>query len=130
MVLNFTKLRQQQDAMLSGLRDRTKAYLSKWGYAQRQLAEAVQISETHLNDFLQSKRGLGEVMYAKMEHVLSLNANQRKLQFYRGGNSGARATHGQVMGNAVKGQIKFGDIDAVADTHAEFYKFNQKRMEA
>ena len=81
MVLNFTKLRTQQEAMLSSLRGRTKTYLSKWGYTQRQLAEAVKISETHLNDFLQAKRGLSETAFFNMEHVLSLNATQGALTF-------------------------------------------------
>jgi transcriptional regulator with XRE-family HTH domain len=132
MVLNFTKLRQQQDAMLSSLRDRTKTYLNKWGYTQRQLAEAVQISETHLNDFLQAKRGLSETAFFKIEHVLSLNATQRKLQFYKSGNTGARFCNMQHKGQNIPGQIKLAKYDngAVNETHAAFSKYNQDRMEA
>src|ERR1700756_5866387 len=106
MVLNFTELRTQQEAMLSSLRDRTKTYLSKWGYTQRQLAEAVKISETHLNDFLQAKRGLSKTAFFKIDQILSLNATQRKLQFYKGGNTGARFTNLQHKGQNVPGQIK------------------------
>jgi hypothetical protein len=36
----------------------------------------------------------------------------------------------QAKGQNIKGQTVFGDIDAVADTHAEFSKYYQKRMEA
>src|ERR1700758_1009822 len=111
MVLNFSKLRTQQEAMLSSLRDRTKTYLSKWGYTQRQLAEAVKISETHVNDFLQAKRGLSETAFINMEHILSLNATQRKLQFYRGGNSTPRICNLQHKGHNVKGQINLTKFD-------------------
>jgi transcriptional regulator with XRE-family HTH domain len=132
MVLNFAKLRTQQEAMLSSLRDRTKTYLSKWGYTQRQLAEAVKISETHVNDFLQAKRGLSEAAFFKIDQVLSLNATQRKLQFYKGGNTGARFTNLQHKGPNVPGQIKLAKYEGgvVEQTHREFSKFNQDRMEA
>jgi hypothetical protein len=36
----------------------------------------------------------------------------------------------QWKGRNIPGQINFNTIDAVADTHAEFSKYNQERMEA
>jgi hypothetical protein len=130
MVVNLSKILQQKADVLQSLRDRTKTYLSKWGYTQKTLAYAVGISETYLNDFLNGRRGMSEVPFAKIEQVLSLNATQRKLQFYNGGNSGARMANLQSKGNTVKGQIKFEKIGAIEETRAAFEKINENRMEA
>jgi DNA-binding transcriptional regulator YdaS (Cro superfamily) len=75
--------------VLQSLRDRTKVYLSKYGYTRKAMAAAVGISETYLNDFLNGRRGMSPIPFAKIEQVLSLNAQQRKLQFYTGGNTGS-----------------------------------------
>jgi transcriptional regulator with XRE-family HTH domain len=132
MVVNLSKILQQKADVLQSLRERTKAYLSKWGYSQKQMASAVGISETYLSDFLNGRRGISEVPFAKIEQVLSLTATQRKLQFYKGGNSGARFTNLQQKGQNVAGQIKLAKYEGgvVEQTHREFSKFNQDRMEA
>jgi len=132
MVVNLSKILQQKADVLQSLRERTKAYLSKWGYSQKQMASAVGISETYLSDFLNGRRGISEVPFAKIEQVLSLTATQRKLQFYKGGNSGARFTNLQQKGQNVPGQIKLAKYEGgvVEQTHREFSKFNQDRMEA
>jgi transcriptional regulator with XRE-family HTH domain len=132
MVVNLSKILQQKADVLQSLRDRTKTYLSKWGYSQKAMASAVGISETYLNDFLSGRRGMSEVPFAKIEHVISLKADQRKLQFYTGGNSGARMANLQSKGQNIKGQVKFGDKygDVINQTHVAFSKINQDRMEA
>jgi transcriptional regulator with XRE-family HTH domain len=132
MVLNLSKIMQQKTDVLQSLRERTKSYLAKFGYSQKAMASAVGISETYLNDFLNARRGMSVQPFAKIEQVLSLNANQRKLQFYTGGNTGARLCNLQAKGRNVKGQVKFGDSygDVIEETHAAFSKFNQTRMEA
>jgi transcriptional regulator with XRE-family HTH domain len=132
MVVNLSKILQQKADVLQSLRERTKTYLSRWGYSQKAMASAVGISETYLNDFLNGRRGMSVQPFAKIEQVLSLNANQRKLQFYTGGNTGARLCNLQAKGRNVKGQVKFGDSygDVIEETHAAFSKFNQTRMEA
>jgi transcriptional regulator with XRE-family HTH domain len=132
MVLNLSKILQQKDDVLQGLRDRTKTYLSKWGYSQKQMASAVGISETYLSDFLNGRRGMSEIPFAKIEHILSLSATQRKLQFYKGGNTGARMANLQSKGHNIKGQVKFSDryADVIDETHAAFSKITRDRMEA
>lgn len=79
MVVNLSKILQQKADVLQSLRERTKNYLAKFGYSQKALAAAVGISETYLNDFLNGRRGMSEIPFAKIEHVLSLNATHRKL---------------------------------------------------
>lgn len=130
MVVNLSKILQQKSDVLQSLRDRTKVYLSKHGYTQKAMAAAVGISETYLNDFLNGRRGMSEVPFAKIEQVLSLNAQQRKLQFYAGGNTGARACHLQAKGKEKKGQISYDKSygDVLDETHAAFSKINQNRM--
>ena len=130
MVVNLSKILQQKADVLQSLRDRTKVYLSKYDYTQKAMASAVGISETYLNDFLNGRRGLSAIPFSKIQHILSLNANQRKLQFDKGGNTGTRMCNLQAKGRNIPGQIKFNSVDAVADTHAEFFKYNQQRMEA
>jgi len=132
MVVNLSKNLQQKADVLQSLRERTKAYLSKWGYSQKQMASAVGISETYLSDFLNGRRGMSEVPFAKIEQVLSVNATQRKLQFYTGGNTGARMCNLQARGKNLEGQVKFGEKygDVINQTHAAFSKINQDRMEA
>src|ERR1700748_3408690 len=129
MVVNLSKILQQKADVLQSLRERTKAYLSKWGYSQKQMASAVGISETYLSDFLNGRRGMPEVPFAKIEQVLSVNATQRKLQFYTGGNTGARMCNLQARGKNLwrnsakqtqwqKGTHIFGDVLAVATPSA------------
>jgi DNA-binding transcriptional regulator YdaS (Cro superfamily) len=132
MVVNISKILQQKADVLQSLRDGTKTYLSKWGYTQKAMASAVGISETYLNDFLNGRRGMSPIPFAKIEHVLSLNATQRKLQFYTGGNTGVRARHLQSKGNNLKGQVTYDKSygDVIDETHAAFSKINQNRMEA
>jgi transcriptional regulator with XRE-family HTH domain len=132
MVLNLSKVLQQKADVLQSLRDRTKTYLQKFGYSQKAMASAVGISETYLNDFLNSRRGMAEVPFAKIEQILSLNVNQRKLQFYKGGNTGTRMCNLQAKGKTLKGQVKFDRsyADVIDETHAAFSKINQERMEA
>lgn len=130
MVVNLSKILQQKADVLQSLRDRTKSYLAKHGYSQKAMASAVGISETYLNDFLNGRRGMSPIAFAKIEQVLSLKASQRKLQFYTGGNTGARMCNLQAKGKGIKGQITFDTIDAVANNHAAFSKYNQNRMEA
>jgi transcriptional regulator with XRE-family HTH domain len=129
MILNLRKLYSQQEAMFSSLRDRAKTYLAKYGYHQKQMAEAIGVSETHMADFLSAKRGLSETPFVKLEHILSLNANQRKLQFYKGGNTDTRMCNLQSKVRNIKGQIKFDSIEAIEETHAAFSKFNQDKLE-
>jgi hypothetical protein len=130
MVVNLSKILQQKADVLQSLRDRTKTYLSKWGYTQKAMATAVGISETYLNDFLNGRRGMSPIPFAKIEHVLSVSATQRKLQFYTGGNTGTRMCNLQAKGNVVKGQVKFEEIGVIEETHAAFAKIKQNRMEA
>ena len=132
MVVNLSKILQQKAGVLQSLRERTKAYLSKWGYSQKQMASAVGISETYLSDFLNGRRGMSEVPFAKIEQVLSVNATQRKLQFYTGGNTGARMCNLQARGKNLEGQVKFIDKygDVIRETQVAFSKFNQNRTEA
>jgi transcriptional regulator with XRE-family HTH domain len=132
MVVNLSKNLQQKADVLQSLRERTKAYLSKWGYSQKQMASAVGISETYLSDFLNGRRGMSEVPFAKIEQVLSVNATQRKLQFYTGGNTGARMCNLQARGKNLEGQVKFIDKygDVIRETQVAFSKFNQNRTEA
>jgi transcriptional regulator with XRE-family HTH domain len=131
MILNLSKLHSQQEAMFSSLRDRTQAYIAKFGYRQNQIAEAIGVSESHIADFLSARRGLSDITFAKLEHILSLNATQRKLQFYTGGNTGTRMCNLQAKGKTLKGQVKFGDSygDAIQETKAAFSKFNQEKLE-
>jgi transcriptional regulator with XRE-family HTH domain len=131
MVLNLSKVLQQKTDVLQSLRERTKSYLAKFGYTQKAMAAAVGISETYLNDFLNGRRGMSVQPFAKIEQVLSLNATQRKLQFYTGGNTGARMCNLQAKGRNVKGQVKFGDSygDVIEETQVAFSKFNENRME-
>ena len=70
MVVNLSKILQQKADVLQSLRERTKVYLSKHGYTQKAMASAVGISETYLNDFLNGRRGMPEIPFAKIEHVL------------------------------------------------------------
>ena len=132
MVLNLSKILQQKADVLQSLRDRTKVYLSKHGYTQKSMAAAVGISETYINDFLNGRRGMSEIPFAKIEQVLSLNATQRKLQFYSGGTTGTRACHLQSKGRNIKGQVTYDKSyrDAIEETKVAFSKFNQNRMEA
>jgi hypothetical protein len=130
MVVNLSKILQQKADVLQSLRDRTKTYLSKWGYSQKAMSSAVGISETYLNDFLNGRRGMSEVPFAKIEHVLSLKADQRKLQFYQGGNTGARMANLQSKGKTLKGQIKFDKIAVIEQTHAAFFKNEPKQDES
>jgi transcriptional regulator with XRE-family HTH domain len=132
MVLNLSKVLQQKADVLQSLRDRTKVYLSKHGYTQKAMASAVGISETYMNDFLNGRRGMSEIPFAKIEQVLSLSATERKRQFYTGGNTGARACHLQSKGRNVRGQVSYDKSygDVVAETHVAFQKLNQNRMEA
>ena len=132
MVVNLSKILQQKADALQSLRDRTKVYLSKHGYTQKSMASAVGISETYLADFLNGRRGMSPIPFAKIEQILSLNAGQRKLQFYNGGNTGARACHLQSKGKNVKGQVTYGKSygDAIEETQAVFSKFNKNRTEA
>jgi transcriptional regulator with XRE-family HTH domain len=132
MVLNLSKVLQQKADVLQSLRERIKIYLSKWGYSQKAMANAVGISETYLNDFLNGRRGMSEVPFVKIEHLLSLNATQRKLQFYCGGNTGTRACHLQSKGENIKGQVKYDKSfgDAIKETQVAFSKYNKNRMEA
>ena len=76
--------------MFASLRARTRAYIAKFRYRQNQIAEAIGVSESHIADFLSARRGLSDITFAKLEHILSLSAAQTKLQFYRGGNTGPR----------------------------------------
>jgi hypothetical protein len=105
MVLNLSRILQQKADVLQSLRDRTRSYLSKWGYSQKAMAAVVGITETYLNDFL---------------------------QFYKSGNTGARFCNMQHKGQNIPGQIKLAKYDngAVNETHAAFSKYNQDRMEA
>ena len=132
MVVNLSKILQQKADVLQSLRDRTKVYLDKFGYSQKAMASAVGISETYLNDFLNGRRGMAEVPFAKIEQILSLNATQRKLQFYTGGNTGTRMCNLQAKGRTLKGQVKFADSygDVIEETRAAYSKINQERMEA
>jgi transcriptional regulator with XRE-family HTH domain len=132
MVLNLSKVLQQKADVLQSLRERTRIYLSKWGYSQKAMASAVGISETYLNDFLNGRRGMSEIPFAEIEHLLSLNATQRKLQFYCGGNTGTRACHLQSKGQNIKGQVTYDKSygDAIEKTQVAFSKFNKNRMEA
>ena len=132
MVVNLSKILQQKADVLQSLRERTKAYLSKWGYSQKQMASAVGISETYLSYFLNGRRGMSEVPFAKIEQVLSVNATQRKLQFYTGSNTGARMCNLQARGKNLEGQVKFIDKygDVIRETQVAFSKFNQNRTEA
>jgi len=132
MVVNLSKILRQKADVLQNLRDRTKVYLSKYGYAQKAMAAAVGISETYLADFLNGRRGMSEIPFAKIEQVLSLNAGQGKLQFYKGGNTGARACHLQSKGKNIKGQVSYDKSygDAIEGTQVAFSKFNKNRMEA
>jgi transcriptional regulator with XRE-family HTH domain len=116
--------------VLQSLRDRTKAFLSKHEYSQKAMASAVGISESYLNDFLNGRRGMSVEPFAKIEHILSLKARQRKLQFYTGGNTGARMPNLQTNGKFIAGQVTFNTIDAIGDTHAQFAKFNQNETKA
>jgi transcriptional regulator with XRE-family HTH domain len=116
MVVNLSKILQQQADVLQSLRDRAKDYLVKFGYSQKAMASAVGISETYLSDFLNGRRGMTEVPFAKIEQVLSLSATQRKLQFYNGGNTGARMCKLQARGKNLKGQVKFGTNTATLST--------------
>ena|ERR1700747_2969124 len=131
-IISLSKILQQKDDVLQSLRDRTKSYLSKWGYSPKAMANAVGISETYLCDFLNGRRGMAVEPFAKIEQILSLNATQRKLQFYKSGNTGARFCNMQHKGHTIPGQIKLAKFEngAVAETHAAFSKFNQDRMEA
>jgi transcriptional regulator with XRE-family HTH domain len=131
MMLNLSKLHSQKEAMFSSLRDRVKAYLEKFEYTQKQISAVIGVSQSHLADFLSGRRGLSDITFSKIEHVLSLNATQRKLQFYRGGSTGSRMCNLQAKGKNVKGQVKFGDSygDVIDETHAAFQKINQNRME-
>jgi transcriptional regulator with XRE-family HTH domain len=131
MVLNLSKVLQQKADVLQSLRDRTKTYLSKWGYSQKAMASVIGISETYLNDFLNGRRGMSEVPFAKIEQILSLNATQRKLQFYSGGNTGARICNLQHKGHNVKGQINLNKFDngAVAETREAFSNLLERKME-
>ena len=132
MVLNLSKVLQQKADVLQSPRERTKVYLSKHGYTQKAMASAVGISETYLNDFLNGRRGLSAIPFSKIEHVLSLNATQRRLQFYCGGNTGPRMCNLQAKGKNLKGQVKFGDSygNVINEIHAAFSKINQNKMEA
>jgi transcriptional regulator with XRE-family HTH domain len=132
MMLNLRKLYSQQEAMFSSLRDRVKAYLAKFGYHQNQIAAVIGVSESHIADFLSARRGLSDITFAKLEHVISLNANQRKLQFYTGGSTGTRMCNLQARGKTLRGQVKFDRSygDAIQETKAAFSKINQERMEA
>jgi transcriptional regulator with XRE-family HTH domain len=131
-IISLSQILQQKADVLQSLRDRTKTYLSKFGYSQKVMAAAVGISETYLNDFLNGRRGISEVPFAKIEHVLSLKADQRKLQFYTGGNTGTRMCNLQAKGKTLKGQVKFGDSygDVIQETKAAYSKINQEKMEA
>ena len=117
--------------MFASLRDRTKAYIAKFGYRQNQVAEAIGVSESHMADFLSARRGLSETTFAKLEHVLSLSTTQRKLQFYKSGNTGARFCNLQHKGRNINGQIKLAKYDGgvVEQTHAEFQKINGQKLE-
>ena len=131
MVLNLSKVLQTKTDVLQCLRDRTKTYLSKWGYSQKAMAVAVGISETYLNDFINGRRGMSEVPSDKIEHILSLNASQRKLQFYTGGNSGTRMCNLQARGKTLKGQVKFNKsyADVIDEMHAAYSKINREKLE-
>ena len=128
MVVNLSEILRQKADVLQSLRERTKVYLSKHDHTQKAMASAVGISETYLNDFLNGRRGMSETPFAKIEHILSLSAAQRKLQCY----TGARACHLQSKGRNVKGQVSYNKSyrDVVSETHAAFSKINQNRMEA
>jgi transcriptional regulator with XRE-family HTH domain len=132
MMLNLSKLHSQKEAMFSSLRDRVKAYLAKFEYTQKQMSAVIGVSESHLADFLSGRRGLSDITFSKIEQILSLSAAQRKLQFYKGGNTGARACHLQSKGRNVKGPVSYDKSygDVVAETHAAFQKINENRMEA
>jgi len=115
--------------MFSSLRERTKAYIAKFGYRQNQIAEAIGVSNSHVADFLSARRGLSDITFAKLEHILSLNATQRKLQFYTGGNTGARMANLQSKGHNIKGQVKFNKIAAIEQTDAEFSNILERKLE-
>ena len=117
--------------MFASLRDRTKAYIAKFGYRQNQVAEAIGVSESHMADFLSARRGLSDITFAKLEHVLSLNANQRKLQFYTVGSTGARMCNLQAKGKTLKGQVKFDRsyADVIDETHAAFSKITKEKLD-
>jgi transcriptional regulator with XRE-family HTH domain len=129
MVLNLSRILQQKADVLQSLRERTQSYLSKWGYSQKAMASAVGISETYLNDFLNGRRGMSPIPFAKIEQVLSLKTDQRKLQFYKGGNTGTRACHLQSKGQNIKGQVTFNKSyrDVIEQTHASFSEINQQK---
>jgi transcriptional regulator with XRE-family HTH domain len=99
-------------------------------HTQKQMATAIGVSESQLADFLSARRGLSDLTFSKLEHVLSLNATHRKLQFYTTGNSNPRLCSLQAKGKNIKGQINVNAIDAVANNHAAFSKYHQNRMEA
>jgi transcriptional regulator with XRE-family HTH domain len=130
-IISLSKILQQKADVLQSLRERTKTYLSKWGYSQKVMATAVGISETYLNDFLNGRRGMSEVAFAKIEHVLALSATQRKLQFYTSGNTGARMANLQHKGHNIPGQIKLAKYEGgvVEQTHKESSKINQEKLE-
>jgi transcriptional regulator with XRE-family HTH domain len=132
MMLNLSKLHSQKEAMFSSLRDRVKAYLAKFEYTQKQMSAVIGVSESHLADFLSGRRGLSDITFSKIEHVLSLNAGQRKFQFYKGRNTGTRACHLQSKGQNVRGQVSYDKSygDAIEETLVAFQKINQNRIEA
>jgi transcriptional regulator with XRE-family HTH domain len=131
MVLNLSRILQQKADVLQSLRDRTRSYLSKWGYSQKAMAAVVGISETYLNDFLNGRRGMSVEPFAKIEQVLSLKADQRKLQFYKGGNTGARMCNLQEKGKNIRGQVTFNKSyrDVIEQIHASFSEINQQKLE-
>ena len=71
MILNLLKLHTQQEVMFSTLRDRVKAYLAKFDYTQKQIAAVIGVSESHMADFLSARRGLSDITFSKLKHILS-----------------------------------------------------------
>jgi transcriptional regulator with XRE-family HTH domain len=130
-IISLSTILQQKDDVLQSLRDRTKTYLSKWRYSQKAMANAVGISETYLCDFLNGRRGMAVESFAKIEQILSLNATQRKLQFYAGGSTGARFTNLQHKGQNIPGQIKLAKYEdgVVEQIHKEFQTINKQKLE-
>ena len=119
MVVNLSKIIQQKAEVLQSLRDLTKSFLAKYGYSQKTMATAVGISETYLNDFLNGRRGMSPIWFTKIEHVLSLKTDQRKLQFYSRGSTGGRIANLQENGKKVgkSMQLNHDSITAIRLRH-------------
>lgn len=99
MGLNFSQIKTAKAELLQDLRTRTANFLQFFGYRKSQMALAVGISETHLGDYLNGSRGLSETTYAKIEEILTLPEEKRKILFPRN-----RIVNAQRFGQPVADQ--------------------------